>query len=306
MNRLITENTGKMPFYLNDIRFLDAAYRSGFEALVKAFFPDCILSGCNVTTVPDISITIAEGYVAIAGEIFYHPTETIAWIDDYQNNAAFVITETATEIRIFGDGTPHPVYLNRIVRVQNLGGEQGVFIGSPKLLEMIYNQIKLTSPNGVCVTDAQNIIRTEPRKQCFNKDFATVAEMLAGNTEKPINGNVLKKHGEYIAITSLGLFNTGWSQGFPGTLSSYIPSFRIINNNFLHIVGNFKCETPNSELVFTLPIGYRPVYASYFPVIKISGTPTVFGAVNTNGTVYIIGSNNSNMVLAINALIPLD
>jgi hypothetical protein len=79
MNKLITTNNGGFPLVLDDLRFLDEAYRDAFKHIIQGFIPDIdvnnsalILKGCERTTVgifPEIITTYNPGIVAINGEI---------------------------------------------------------------------------------------------------------------------------------------------------------------------------------------------------------------------------------------------
>ncbi len=72
MNKLDTSNNGGMPIELDDLEWLDAAYRDAWYGFISAFgitAPTSFkLSGCVVTVVGNIFTTTA-GYLCLNGEI---------------------------------------------------------------------------------------------------------------------------------------------------------------------------------------------------------------------------------------------
>lgn len=79
MNKLNTINNGGHPIELDDLRWMDSAYRNAFLGLLSGFgiLPNetFILSGCNKTT-SGSTITVTEGYICLEGEILYMPEQT--------------------------------------------------------------------------------------------------------------------------------------------------------------------------------------------------------------------------------------
>jgi hypothetical protein len=71
MDKLKTNFDGGYPIYLDDYRYFDAAYRHGFESIVKATLGNdsaCSLFGCTVTDSP-ASFSVSAGAIAFNGEI---------------------------------------------------------------------------------------------------------------------------------------------------------------------------------------------------------------------------------------------
>lgn len=112
MNNLITDENGKFPFFLNDIRFLDAAYRMGFEALAKAvsFEENAILFGIEITDNGDYSYTFSKGTVVINGEILSVDGVTL---NVFSGNKAIISKDESWDsegLKLFGDGNQHNTY----------------------------------------------------------------------------------------------------------------------------------------------------------------------------------------------------
>ena len=75
MNRLLTPNGG-MPLQLDDLRFLQDAYREGFKGLLHEFAKaqngNIILSGCEVTD-NGATRSLSEGFIMLDFEVLYVP-----------------------------------------------------------------------------------------------------------------------------------------------------------------------------------------------------------------------------------------
>lgn len=73
MNKLLTNLTGKMPFFLDDLGFIDTAVRDAFYGIMSAFGVDITdsfkLSGC-VVSVNGSTYQCSAGYISYQGEIF--------------------------------------------------------------------------------------------------------------------------------------------------------------------------------------------------------------------------------------------
>jgi len=112
MNRLLTPD-GKMPFYLDDIRFLDDIYRNALNALCLAIFEKetngFIVNGCN-SAIAGSNLTISAGVIFYDNEFF--EVEANSFNDYVQGkNYFFEIVEDETSLRAFGDvGVEHKVH----------------------------------------------------------------------------------------------------------------------------------------------------------------------------------------------------
>ncbi len=116
MDIFYTEELGRMPFVLNDFRFLDKIYRSTFEAYLKMLSAEnMILFGCIVTDNLNGTFTVSEGAVVINNEFYLCSSHTFPC--DNINEAYFVVNQTAdTEgLKKFGNNTMIDTYLLRRV-----------------------------------------------------------------------------------------------------------------------------------------------------------------------------------------------
>lgn len=81
MNNFKTTDNGGLPFVLDDFRWIDSGYREAFKGIMSAYgvadSTAVIISGC-ARTVASGTVTIAEGFVSLGGEICYVPTHTYA------------------------------------------------------------------------------------------------------------------------------------------------------------------------------------------------------------------------------------
>lgn len=81
MNNFKTTDNGGLPFVLDDFRWIDAGYREAFKGIMSAYgvadSTAVIISGC-ARTVASGTVTIAEGFVSLGGEICYVPLHTYA------------------------------------------------------------------------------------------------------------------------------------------------------------------------------------------------------------------------------------
>ncbi len=161
MNELVTNIHGKFPYVLDDIRFLDAAYRMGFEALARAtsFNRNCILYGCVVTPRSGLNeIYVSDGAVLIRGEILYFSAKEIRVNPGYK---AVIVRDESWDSKgrkVFGDGTVHNTYKKikgvlTLVRI-NASGDFIDLMTAPRLSDIndfdgLIHKGKLTSSDNL-------------------------------------------------------------------------------------------------------------------------------------------------------------
>lgn len=79
MNIFKTTDNGGLPLALNDFRWIDAGYREAFKALMSGYgvvdSEAVIISGCERTLATG-TVSIAEGYISLGGEICLVPAHT--------------------------------------------------------------------------------------------------------------------------------------------------------------------------------------------------------------------------------------
>jgi len=120
MNKLQTNYNGKMPFELDDLRWMDDAYREAFYALLSAFgiAPEDSfkLSGCVVTVNGNVYTTTA-GYISLNGEILKVNAHSIT---KSLLHSVYWVLDVAYDIagnEIFEDGNSHDTYEVRTAKL---------------------------------------------------------------------------------------------------------------------------------------------------------------------------------------------
>jgi hypothetical protein len=122
MNLLETNANGGMPFELDDLRWLQDAWRMGFGAILKEFSDangrKLILSGCEISpngTNPVTHSDISSGYVLIDEEVFLVPAYTnianSALPQKYYRIATPVADPSGNDV--YEDSTVHDTYIIR-------------------------------------------------------------------------------------------------------------------------------------------------------------------------------------------------
>lgn len=119
MNKLKTTHNGGMGLELDDFRFMDNGYRDAFKGILSAFkvplHHAIILSGC-VRSVANNQVTVSEGYVSLAGEVMYMPTQSYP-LGGYEYIVPN-ITYANTGDEAFQDGNIHSTYEVRQAHIQ--------------------------------------------------------------------------------------------------------------------------------------------------------------------------------------------
>lgn len=89
MNKIDFNQTGGHPLHLEDFAFLQNASIDAFKAIANilqepqssGLTPTYIITGCVKTNPVPGTWAISEGYVVIAGEIYYVPSHSISYVD---------------------------------------------------------------------------------------------------------------------------------------------------------------------------------------------------------------------------------
>lgn len=112
MDQLKTDINGKFPFVLDDIRFLDEAYRNAFIALAKgvSFNENVILSGLDITTNGNNSYTYSEGFVIIEGRILLVNETTLSVEEEEIVVVRMGESWNSQGLKMFANNTLHQTY----------------------------------------------------------------------------------------------------------------------------------------------------------------------------------------------------
>lgn len=260
MNKLITTYTGRMPFMLDDIRFVDDAFRKSFEALAKSVSTttNYILWGC-VATEGGGFVTVTDGAVVINGEICQVIAHSIAQgadIEDYWLQLNVTYDPAGTKIWDDNGAVSHDTYQVR------------------KAI-LTYSAAPLS--DGVNPTTGVRISELLT---------ANIVPFLASQNE---NWHLVGDVGEPDTIY------TEWKTG------SQRLRFRkdVMGNVFVEggvLSFNPIGGVPFTDIIFQLPVGYRPDRIIYFPInILIDGGNTGLGYVTTTGELFISMANTVSL-----------
>jgi hypothetical protein len=100
MNKIVTGITGLMPFYQEDIEFLQNAMLEMGKALASVWGDNFILSGC-VYTETDTESYYTEGFVVANGEVLFFPKQKTVSFLEPQENLLVKINDSLSEEREF-------------------------------------------------------------------------------------------------------------------------------------------------------------------------------------------------------------
>lgn len=107
MNQLKTNQNGGFPFELDDIRFLDQAYRDAFSAIMKGFNRDYIILDGLVQTVNGANLDVSDGWAFYEDEIIYVPAASFAVVVGNHVFLSKNIFDEPTSVELFEDGNSY-------------------------------------------------------------------------------------------------------------------------------------------------------------------------------------------------------
>ncbi len=121
MNNLKTTDTGGFPFRLDDIRFLNDAYRIAFADIITGIVKQrlAIIHGCDVTYM-GLFHRVEEGAIAYAGEVWHVDEHDVLWAaETFPEAPVWVMYEQFDALgnKIFKDGTQHNTYAVRKAKI---------------------------------------------------------------------------------------------------------------------------------------------------------------------------------------------
>lgn len=209
MNKLKTNINGKMPFVLDDIRFLDDVYRSSINAILSGLMRyDGIIYGCKLI-IDGNQATVRKGAIWLNGELLPVPEQTFNY--DASHHYFFKLNSyfAPEGNKTFGDGTQHDTYEIRIAEVHDGGSSTFISnmirVNASKIIDNAPGRIARLStvqnnqngllPNAVVGTSSTGALVSCNIKTAFNKNFGATANTVAeGNKIHGLyNGNPVKK-----------------------------------------------------------------------------------------------------------------
>lgn len=126
MNQFITTDLGGLPLRLDDFRFMQDAWRQGFEGIAKIFgYTD---NDTFALTKPEINgLNYSEFFVCHKGEIWKFPGGSIANPPaGFFTYAVFLIGNDSNGDKVFANGTTSQTYETREIILSNLAPSDSI------------------------------------------------------------------------------------------------------------------------------------------------------------------------------------
>lgn len=256
MNKLQTNYNGKMPFELDDLRWMDDAYREAFYGFASAFgiteADSFKLSGCEVT----ISVNgnnndyiCTSGYIYFKGEVLKVNEHTVSIPNNPENDMVVFDVDVSYDpdgLDVFEDNSSHDTYEIRLGKMKAVNLVQPstyMNYDAPTIHEIIVNKIKALSDSW-------------------------------RNIDSPGNPS----------------FITGWgnAQGYE------VVSFKKDAFGTVTIKGVATNVTPTGT-IFKLPIGYLPSFDRYF-ACYLGTSVTIITIYAATGEVAVQGANTNQLI----------
>lgn len=229
MNKLKTTHNGGMGLELDDFRFMDNGYRDAFKGILSAFkvplHHAIILSGC-VRSVANNQVTVSEGYVSLAGEVMYMPTQSYP-LGGYEYIVPN-ITYANTGDEAFQDGNIHSTYEVRQAHIQVSANQIPTM---PHIFQMltIYDVIQSRLPQIANNSFELNKLATET--QVGRLEIATHTETNSGTDDsravtpkklKAYTPRVLHKSSVWVSTSNVTNYSLTINTPYLGSDDYYI------------------------------------------------------------------------------------
>ncbi|MBI1228232.1 MAG: hypothetical protein GC192_23565 [Bacteroidetes bacterium] len=122
-------NTGGLPLALNDIVFLQDAFRDSFKALSKE---NAILSGCRISVIGSGAfgaLMIGSGYLMLGGEIYYFEGDNLwgSYSDPVFVVLEYTYTNTGYSPVSFADGSSQDIHKIRKAVIQEYASQPAYY-----------------------------------------------------------------------------------------------------------------------------------------------------------------------------------
>ncbi len=264
MNKLLTNINGGFPFVLDDIRWIDNAYRDALTGIMNAFNIPVngryIISGCEITQTGSPVPThynISAGHIYYDGEIYVvdaHSIQILFGTNGEQYYWTIDVSYDAAGNKTFEDGAQHDTYeVSKAKVVFGIPPTNYMPMAAPRLIDMIADY----AANHL--TDYLEDVR------------------LVGQQGQPA-------------------FNFGWNNysgqepvGFYKDLQSSV----VLQGRAVRSFGQ--------NYIFTLPSGYRPSKNRWFITNGEDWNGTTIAlstTILTNGNILVNNITNNNQVRA--------
>lgn len=256
MNKLKTTDTGKLPFVLDDIRWIDSGIRDAFKGLFASLGITATnsfkITGCVVTNV-NLVYSWTAGYICLMGEIL--PVDsgsvTIPGTPQVGYGLCWTLETTydSAGLKIFENGNSHDTYEIRKAK-------------------LVYGQYPT---NQAGQTDYMPAHASYMHSKLL--DLYTSAALLSKLDTSEIIQKLLANEEAWQEVGA-GFIND-WSNG-GGTLET--AGYKIDNFGVVFLKGVVAKGTSNSNAMFLLPAKYRPSKTRVFSTCQIG----------TDGYVYAV------------------
>ena len=336
MNKFETDFIGKVPIFLDDLRFMDGIFRNiilrmaqGFG--VSRFGADYLFNELSQT------YNVNPGVIIIEDELFYFPGGSIA--GGNQDRIAFGVLETKSGNRVTGNSVPIQCYTNRTAYLVNMdttvytgdytwldensAGKrfEPAFIKNTAFNKKFGNQAgnvpeinSSLGPNMVVITANNTKLNTENRGSAFNKSFGTNADTVSEGNHNHLNvyEPVFTKNSAFnkdFAGTGSASTVARSDHSHDGTLTYVVPinHWTIDTNwhlrkrtigNSIHITGFIGAGTISVE---AFSVGQTILRQHMFTILCIDGGYNQM-KVNTDGTVEF----QRSVGMFLNVMIPIN
>jgi hypothetical protein len=284
MNKLKTTDNGGHPFELDDIRFMDEAYRDGLKGVLSAFGALAItdgfkISGCGVT-VGGGNYTWTDGYIALNGEVLKVDAGSVPYPAG-GNILTWDVVSTfdAAGLEQFEDGVSRDTYEVR----------KGALIEVPTTpTYMSFDALSLKD----IVFDwiiSDNVIGGL-------NTFVIQAISAQG-----IYALIAQEAWSYIDAPGKPAFENSWVNALGVTRKAAYRKNTIGMVSLSGIVANIGYPGSGSAVIFTLPVGYRPTEARIFACSNSTNDLKAI-TVNSNGQVSIQSSLSGDQYVDLNGI----
>lgn len=142
MNKLKTTDNGGMPLVLDDIRWIDEAYREAWFGFLSAFGIDPStsfkISGCNISVSNQVAYTTA-GYISFCGEILKVDAHSYDFSANPNDPVVWMVEETydAAGNKQFFDASSHDTYQIRRGRLTTEYAQDSMDCNAPWLSQLL-------------------------------------------------------------------------------------------------------------------------------------------------------------------------
>lgn len=189
MNKIVTGIKGLMPFYQEDIEFLQQSIVDIAKALASVWGDNFVLSGCKHTDKAG-GADITEGWLVVNGEVVYFPAQSPTWFNQFKVKVEDSFTEER-EFEIADDSgiKKHKIWnfrKARAIEVSEFDDSDTIeltFKANEKIDEMYSRLVKLANPSTVFNASISGDYDIRFYKEISDRIFGYIALKSAKNYE---------------------------------------------------------------------------------------------------------------------------